>query len=275
MQQAGLNGITMFWREAGAGEPIVFLHAFPLSSEMWQAQLNALPDGWRGIAPDLRGFGRSTAGDTGPHTMELMADDVAALLDHLGLSQAVICGLSMGGYVAFALQRKHPERVRALILCNTRATADSAEAAAGRHELAAKVRKEGAQAVVTAMLPKLLSDRTKQKRPELVAEVEQMMLANQPEHIARALEGMALRKSAEDLCNQVQVSVKIIHSDDDAIIPTGDAQMMARGLRGSLRVVEDAGHLSNLEHPAVFSAHVSDFLQHLPPTFSLGSLSLT
>lgn len=275
MQQAGLNGITMFWREQGTGDPIVFLHAFPLHSAMWEAQLSALPDGWRGIAPDLRGFGHTTAGESGPHTMELMADDVVALLDHLGLSQVVLCGLSMGGYVAFALLRKYPERVRALILSNTRASADTEEARKGRHELAAKVRKDGAQVVVDAMLPKLISERSTKKQPELAGQVQQMILANQPEHIARALEGMAVRQSAEDLFAQVQMSVLLIHSDDDVIIPTGDAQIMARGMRGSLRVIEDAGHLSNLEYPAVFSSYVADFLQHLPPTFSIGSLSLT
>lgn len=275
MQQAGLNGIRMHWRETGSGEPVVFLHAFPLSGGMWDAQLSALPFGWRGIAPDLRGFGRSTAGPAGPHTMELLADDVVALLDHLGLTQAVFCGLSMGGYVGFALLRKHPGRVRALILANTRASADSPEGRLGRIELAAKVRAQGTRAVVDAMLPKLLSDHATAGKPGLVSEVQQLMMSNQPENVARALEGMAERPAADDLFSAVQVPVLVIHSDDDAIIPTGDAQIMARGMRGArLQMVHDAGHLSNLEHPAVFSSYLSDFLLHLPPAFTIDSLKL-
>jgi 3-oxoadipate enol-lactonase len=275
MQQAGLNGIRIYWREDGAGEPIVFLHAFPLSARMWDAQLSALPAGWRGIAPDLRGFGRTTAGTAGPHSMELMAEDVVALLDHLNLRHAVFCGLSMGGYVAFALLRKHPDRVRGLILANTRAAADTAESKQSRAELAARVRAQGTRAVVEAMLSKLLSDHAQADRPELVSELQQLMMANQPEQVARALEGIAERPAAEDLFAGIHVPVLVIHSDEDAIIPTGEAQIMARGIRGArLQMVHDAGHISNLEHPAVFSSYIADFLQHLPPALPIDSLKL-
>ena len=261
----------MHWREAGSGEPIVFLHAFPFNSGMWEGQLSALPPGWRGIAPDLRGFGRTPATGAGPLLMEDFADDVIALLDHLQLPTAVLCGLSMGGYIALAAHRKYADRIRGLILSDTRATADTEEGKQARAQLAAKVRAEGAQAVVGSMLPKLLSDETHKSRPELVGEVQQMMMTASPESVARALEGMAARPTSEDLFSSIHCNVLIIHGDDDAVIPRGDAQMMARGIRGArIQLVDDAGHLPNLERPDVFNRFVGDFLGHLPPNY--GSL---
>lgn len=264
----------MHWREAGSGDAVVFLHAFPLNSGMWEAQLAALPGGWRGIAPDLRGFGRTAADGTGPYLMETYADDVIALMNHLELPSAVLCGLSMGGYVALAAQRKYAGRIRGLILSDTRATADTEEGKQSRHQLAAKVRAEGTRAVVEAMLPKLLSDETRKARPEAVGEVQQMMMSAPPESVARALEGMAARVNSNDLFDSIQYPVLIIHGDDDAVIPRGDGQMMARGIRGArIQLVEDAGHLPNLERPDIFNRYVGDFLGHLPPSYGLLKLA--
>lgn len=271
--QAIVNSIRMHWREEGEGEPIVFIHGFPFNSRMWEPQLSSLPPGWRGIAPDLRGFGGSAADEAGPYTMDLFADDVAALMDHLGIRRAVICGLSMGGYVAFALHRRHRQKVRALVLCNTRPGADTEEARRNRLVQAARVRQEGVAPVVDTMLPRLVSELTKKKQPDLVVRVCEIMESTSPETMARALEGMAQRPSSEDDLRDISVATLIIHGDDDAIVPRGEAQLMARNLRGArLEMLEDCGHLSNLEYPDAFNRNLTEFLANLPPYY--GELKL-
>jgi 3-oxoadipate enol-lactonase len=173
--QHAINGVRLHWREAGAGDPLIFIHGFPFNSSMWNGQLASVPSGWRFIAPDLRGFGASEAGFNVDFSMDLFADDIIGLMDHLHVDQAVICGLSMGGYVAFSLVDRYPDRVRALILTATRASADDAAAKKGRAELAAKTRAEGVQAVVNSMLPKLVSGATRIQRPVAFSQVSSMM----------------------------------------------------------------------------------------------------
>jgi 3-oxoadipate enol-lactonase len=272
---AVINGTRLFWREEGSGEPILFVHAFPLNGGLWDQQLASLPPSWQGIAPDLRGFGRSITSGSGPQTMDLLADDLVALLDHLGLKHAVICGLSMGGYVAFSLYRRYPSRVRALILCSTRPGADSEEGKKNRAALAAKVRAEGVRAVVEAMLPKMLSEQTRASQPNLVNFVQQLIHSSQPESIARTLEGMAVRDDSQDLVPKIEVPTLIVHGEDDAIIPPGEAQLMTRGIRGArIKIMPQVGHLPNLEAAAEFNRFMKDFLENLPPFWDLGQLRL-
>src|SRR5919198_1442877 len=163
---ADVNGIKLAYSDSADGSPVVLLvHAFPLNRSMWDPQLGSLRARARVIAPDLRGFGASAAGPPGPLTMEQHGDDLAALLDHLGVREPVVyCGLSMGGYVGFAFWRRHRARVRALVLADTRATADSPEARQDRLALAAKAEAVGsAQPAIEALLPRLFSP---PRRPE-------------------------------------------------------------------------------------------------------------
>ena len=266
--QETLNGNRIHWRESGSGEAVLFVHAFPLHSGMWDTQLENLPAGWRGIAPDLRGFGRSSAWGVGPYTMDQFADDLANLLNHLRISRVVLCGCSMGGYISFAFYRKYREKVRALVLCNTRPGADTAEGKRARYQLAVRVRGEGLRAIAETTLPKLLSDDSRKRQPDLANVVQQMLHANPQETLARALEGMATRPDSEEVVRNIDVPVLIMHGAEDAVIPRGDAQMMARGIRGAkLQLLPDAGHLSNLEQPAEFNRFLNDFLVHLPPSY--------
>src|SRR5688500_2689559 len=166
--------------------PLLLLHAFPLGMAMWEPQVRALQESHRVLRFDARGFGASPPGD-GLLTMERIAEDAVALLDHLGLAHAAVCGLSMGGYAAFALYRRHPGRVSALVLADTRAAADSDEAKKGRAELAEKVRREGSAAAAEAFVPKLLGETTRRERPELVTRVREMILANPARGVCDAL----------------------------------------------------------------------------------------
>lgn len=273
--KAQINGVELYWQDAGEGEPVVFIHGFPFHSGLWAQQLEAMPAGFRGIAPDLRGFGESSAPGRGPLTMDQHADDIVGLLDHLGIRQAVICGLSMGGYIAFSLFRRHRSRVRALVLAATRSAADSPAGKLGRAESAKQVLNEGTSAIVESMLPKLFSDITPKTKPEVVEYVRGLMEVNRPEAIARALEGMALRVDSADLLREIEVSTLVIHGEDDLIVPKGEAQLMARGIRGArLELLERAGHVVNLEDSAAFNRLLKDFLDHLPLSFELNSFQL-
>ncbi|HEX6064532.1 MAG TPA: alpha/beta fold hydrolase [Longimicrobiales bacterium] len=272
--QAAINGVRLHWREAGAGDPAVFIHGFPFRSTMWGPQLEAVPHGWRFIAPDLRGYGNSEAGDL-PYSMDLFADDIIALLDRLEMEQAVICGLSMGGYIAFSLVHRYPHRVRALVLAATRANADSVEARQSRYDLAARVRVHGAMAVVESMLPKLVSGATRIHLPQVVDFVKNMMQTTNAEVMARTLEGMAARADYRAILPGINMSAMVVRGDQDEIISREDMDLLARQVRGAkYEVVSNVGHLPNLEAPDVFNQMLQTFLRVLPPAIGIGDLTL-
>jgi pimeloyl-ACP methyl ester carboxylesterase len=257
--------VQLEWREAGRGEPILFLHAFPLNSAMWGPQLAGLPAGWRGVAPDLRGFGASPEGTEAVYTMELFAGDVVALMDRLELGRAAICGSSMGGYIAFELWRLFPERVRALILCDTRAGPDSPEAARARERLAQRVEKEGNGVVEEAMLPKLVSSTTRYQHKGIVESMRAMMGETPSATMARALRGMAVRRDSEPLLRTITVPALVVVGAEDAITGRGQSEFLARGVPGArLATIDDAGHIPPLERPDEFNRVLTSFLAKLP-----------
>jgi len=267
----------MHWQEAGAGEPVLLVHGFPFDAGMWRDQLVDPPPGWRFIAPDLCGFGRSRAAEPGapasaataagvaPLTMERHADDLAALLDHLGVERAVVCGLSMGGYIALAFWRRHRERVRALVLCDTRAGPDSDQVRENRRRLAEAVSREGARAAAEANLPRLLAHATHQRAPEVVERLRRMMEAQPPAGIIGALHGMAARPDSTDLLAGIDVPALVVVGDEDAFIPLEQARALtaAIGSGARLAVIEGAGHLPPMEQPAEFNRTLAGFLASL------------
>lgn len=212
------------------------------------------------IVPDLRGFGETDA-SAGPATMNQMAQDVALLLDHLGIARATIASLSMGGYVALAFYKQLSSRVRALILADTRATADNEDAKQTREQQAQKALSEGMAGIADAMLPKLLTPETVSKRPDVVKRVRDMMLKTKPAGAAAALRGMAAREDQTELLGRISVPTLILVGIDDAITPVADSEKMHQSIAGSqLVVLENAGHVSNLERPDEFNAAIHDFL---------------
>jgi 3-oxoadipate enol-lactonase len=248
--------------DVGRGLPVVLLHAFPLNRGMWEPQIAALFGECRCIAPDLRGFGDSPK--SGPYTMDRYADDVVALMDALLIDRAVICGLSMGGYVALSLFRRHQSRVRALVLADTRATADNAEGMKKRDELIAVARNEGAGAVADQQIAGLVGKSTREKQPELVERLRNIMAGESVEGIVGALEAMRSRPDSTPILSQIDVPTLVVVGDEDAVTPPKDARAMHEAIRGSrLEVVPGAGHLSNLERPAAFNAALSDFVGSL------------
>lgn len=262
--QAILDGGRMSWSEAGgqSSDVVLLVHGFPFNSAMWAPQLEEPPPGWRLIAPDLRGFGASEL-SAGPQTMDGYAADLAALLQHLGVRDVVLCGLSMGGYAIFAFLRRHLRKARALVLCDTRAEADTAEARAARKQLALRVRQEGISAVVESMLPRLLA-RTSFRTP-VEARVRQLIEASPPESIVCALRAMATRSDSTPLLRQLGVlPTQVIVGADDVLTPPGEARLLARAIPGSfIEVIPDAGHVPNLERPRAFNTVLHRFLDGL------------
>ena len=255
---------------ATPGRTLVLLHAFPLAAGMWQPQLEAVPVGWRFIAPDLRGFGQSQVGDSSlPATIEGYAHDVVALLDHVGVEKAVIAGLSMGGYVAFALLRLVPERVAGLVLADTRAEADDEAARVSRDRMTDALSLGGAAAVFERMLPGLIGATTRASRPDVVRRVQELVLAQPVEGIRRAIQSLKSRPDSTPLLAAVPCPTLIIVGDEDQIMNVDTVRRMHARIPGAeLAVIEKAGHLSNLEQPAGFNAALLAFLNRclLPAT---------
>lgn len=258
-----VDEIQLAYTDAGMGLPVVLLHGYPFNRTLWNEQVSALSNSYRVITPDLRGHGESDA-SPGAATMGRMARDVAALLDQLGISRAVIGGLSMGGYVALAFYKQFPSRVRALILADTRAQADTEEGKQTRHQQAEKALAEGMAGIADSMLPKLLTPDTVSKHPDVVKRVRDMMLKTKPEGAAGALLGMAERDDQTSLLSQISCPTLILVGQEDTITPVRDSEKMNREIAGSrLVVIENAAHVSNLERTEQFNEELTRFLNLL------------
>lgn len=259
-----LHDLTMGYEDKGSGQPLLFIHGYPLNRTMWEPQIAGLADIARVIAPDLRGYGESDP-VPGPYSMEMLADDCAALLDAIGVTQpVVVCGLSMGGYVAFAFYRKYAARVVGLILAATRAGADSPEGKANRTKSAELAREQGAGPIVETMLSKMLSPQSYQARPELVAHVGRILESASVGGIVGALMAMRERPDSTPTLAQIDKPTLILHGADDQLISPQEAQAMHAAIKTSqLRMVPAAGHLPNLEQPELFNSAVREFINSL------------
>ena len=255
-----INNLQLAYTDTGMGRPIVLIHGYPFNRSLWNEQIAALSNSYRVIAPDLRGFGDSDAADQA--TMNQMAQDVALLMDHLEIPQAAIGGLSMGGYVALAFYKEFRSRVRALVLADTRAQADTEEGKQTRAQQADKALNEGMAGIADTMLPKLLTPDTVSKHPEMVKRVRDMMLKTKPQGAAAALHGMAQREDQTELLAKISVPTLILVGADDTITPAADSQKMHEAIAGSrLVVLEKAAHVSNLEQTEQFNQALLDFLK--------------
>jgi len=257
-----LDHIEIGYDEGGTGVPVVFVHGFPHDRTLWTPQLQGLTVQARCLAVDLRGFGETTAAP--PYSVDQYADDLAGFMDVLHIERAVIAGLSMGGYVAFAMWRRHPQRVRGLVLANTKAGADSSEAREKRKANMTVAREQGSGAIADAMITGMLGKTTRAKRPDIVNTVHRMMSSASADGIVGALQAMMDRPDSTGTLATIDVPTVVVTGDEDAIIPIEEARVLHAGIRGSsLEVIAGAGHLSNLERPAAFNHILSEFLARL------------
>jgi pimeloyl-ACP methyl ester carboxylesterase len=259
--RATVAGRPMRYLDAGSGWPVVLIHAFPLNADMWRPQLERVPDGWRFIAPDMRGFGPDAPANPGPVTLEDMADDVGVLLDQLAIDTAVIGGLSMGGYITFALFGRAPERFTGMILADTKAQADTPEGLEGRRNTIAVARGQGPAGVADAMLAKVLGKTSSARRPEVVATVRAMIERSTTEGIVGAVEAMMARRDRTPDLTRISCPTLVIVGEEDVVTPVADAVAMQNQIaRSRLVILPEAGHLSNLEVPDNFTLALGDFL---------------
>lgn len=259
-----INNTNLAYDDHGIGIPVIFLHAFPLNRGMWQGEILALlaEERYRLVTLDWRGFGESELPND-VSTMELFADDVAGLMDALGMDKAVLCGLSMGGYAGFAFLRKYPQRVQGLILADTRPGADTDEGKANRENVARLAEAQGTGAIADLQLPRLISDETRQHHAEVELRIRQMIGAATPQGIAAASRGMARRVDASDLLAGIMCPTLVIVGEHDVLTPPAVAQEYAGRIPDvQVVMIPSAGHLSNLEQPEAFLQVVSGFLRN-------------
>lgn len=257
-----VNNTNLGYSDHGMGLPVIFLPAFPLNRSMWDGEIAALltEQRYRLIALDWRGFGESDV-TRELSTMDVFADDVAGVMDALGIEKAVLCGLSMGGYAAFAFLRKYPQRLSSLILADTKPGADAPDAQANRENVAKLAETQGASAIADLQLPRLLTDYTRQQHPEVELRVRQMIESTPVPGIAAASRGMARRGDSTDLLASISCPTLVIVGAEDIITPPSIAQDYAAKIEDAQYVViPNAGHLSNLEQPETFVSVLSGFL---------------
>jgi 3-oxoadipate enol-lactonase len=250
-------------RGAGGGllGTLVLIHGFPLTARMWAPQLELAAQGWRVIAPQLRGFDGTPAA-TAATSVDDFAGDLVDLLDGLHVGEAVIGGLSMGGYIAFALFRHAARYFRGMVLADTRAPGDPPQAAEGRQRMLKAVRERGAVAAAEEMLPRLVCDATRANQPAVVDALYEMMVGNPGETVAGALLALMNRPDATPLLPSIHCPALIVVGDQDAITPPSFSEEMQRGIPGAeLVVIPEAGHMSNMEQPAAFNAALGRFLE--------------
>ncbi len=251
---------TVGLEEAGTGVPLLLLHGFPHDRTLWSAQLAAPADGARLIAVDLPGFGESESAAV--PSLDAWADWIVAVLDALEIEQAVVGGLSMGGYLAFALWRRHPTRVKGLILADTQPGADSEETRRKRVAMQAMVLASGVGKVAEAMLPGMIGKTTHETRPQAVAYLDAMMRRASVGAIHDALDALRTRADSTPTLATITVPTLILCGDEDTLTPLKESEAMHAAIADSqLAVIPGAGHASCVEHPAAFSALLSSFIR--------------
>ena len=259
-----ISGRSLSFLEAGdpaATRVLVLAHAFPVGVRIFEPQLDACRagacPGWRVIAPALPGFDGSDLLDE--VSIDAYARHVLSLLDELGIDRAVFGGVSMGGYLAFAVVRQAAERVAGLLLANTRSAPDTA--VEGRRRMLQTVEESGAGPIADAMVPKLLGNTTHQRRPDIVARVRTMILGQSVEGIGAAIRVLMSRPDSTPLLGGLRVPVLVIAGEEDVLTPAAEMEGMAAAIPHATFVqIAGAGHLSNLESPEAFNAAVNTFL---------------
>ena len=258
-----IGDIDLAYSDEGQGPPVVFLHAFPLNRTTWAPQVADLSDHYRVVTVDLRGHGESDA-PMWRYTLDRFADDVHGLLAHLGIARATFVGLSMGGYILFALYRKHPALFQALVLGDTRATADTPDAKAARFSMAQIAYRRGASAIADLMLPKLLGPASYEHREDLRDQLRRIITDNQVSGIVGDLMAMEERPDSTPLLSTITIPTLVIAGEEDLASPPEEVEGMAHQIPGSTFVrIPQAGHLSNMENPAAFNAALLSFLKSL------------
>ena len=256
------GGLELAYEEVGTGIPLLFIHGWPHNRGLWAAQLSGLALQARCLAPDLRGFGNSSVAP--PYSIDQYADDLAAFLRMMGVERAVVCGLSMGGYVALSMLRRHRDLLRGLILVSTRATADTPEGREKRARLITFVDEHGVEALANRQLKAMVGETTFDTKPDVLEALRQMMADAPRAGVTGALHAMAERRDSTDLLSGIDVPTLVVSGAQDTFTPPEQLRALADAIPHSrLEVIDAGGHVCAYERPAAFNHVVGEYLARL------------
>ncbi len=243
--------------------PVIFLHGFPFSHEMWKDQIELVGKEFRAIAYDIRGHGKSYVGEA-QFTIEHHVDDLIGLLDYLEIPKVVIVGLSMGGYITLRALERHPDRFRAAVLCDTKSEADTNEGKIKRFDGMKNVRAQGSEAFAETFSKAVFAPESFNTRPEAVALIKDIITSTPALSIAGTLLALAARTDTTPSLGQIKIPTLILVGEKDVTTPPANSQLMHEKIAGSeLHIIPAAAHMSNLENPSVFNQHLLSFLKRV------------
>lgn len=263
--KANLNGIRINYTESGnpAGLPVVFIHGFPFNSLMWTPQIKSISGNYRAITFDVRGHGESDFGD-GQYLIEFFVDDLIGLLDHLKIEKAALVGLSMGGYIALRVVERNPDRVAALVLCDTKPSVDSNEAKIRRARQIQIVKSVGIARFAEDFLKSIFSEETFIRLPSIVDMIRNIILKTSPLSVASTLIALAARTDTTQALPEIIVPTLIMVGEKDTLTTPADALEMKNQIPNSeMHIIPNAAHMSNLENSSTFNKHLFDFLEKI------------
>jgi pimeloyl-ACP methyl ester carboxylesterase len=259
------NNISISYSHSGdaAGTPVIFLHGFPFSRNMWDAQLALFKnlDGFQAIAPDIRGHGKSSV-DSGQYSIEVFVDDLIALMDELDFKKVILCGLSMGGYIALRAVEREPKRFKGLILCDTKSEADTNEGKIKRSETMKAVREKGVEVFARAFVKSIFAEKTFKKNPDAVAKIRKIIENNSPTAICGTLLALAARTDTTESLKNIDIPTLILVGEEDKLTTPENARSMQKLIKNSeIHVLKGAAHMSNLENEEEFNNYLMKFLK--------------
>jgi pimeloyl-ACP methyl ester carboxylesterase len=255
------QGVSISYSDAGSGNAVLFVHGHPFNRSMWTPQVQSLRWKYRTIAPDLRGYGKSSRGPDPVVTLETMAGDLARLLDHLSITRVCVVGLSMGGQIAMEFARAFPDRTAAAVFAATFPQAETRDGVELRNRIADRLLAEGTTLVGVEMLPRLIGPASLKKYPEIAANVYQMICATDPAGAAAAVRGRALRRDYSESLTQLKIPCLVVIGTDDGYTNVDQARAMHAAIPSSrIEVFPDVGHMPNLEDEDRFNRHLHEFL---------------
>lgn len=259
-----VNNITLSYNDVGEGDtPVIFLHGYPFNKSMWQGQLASLKSTNRVIAIDIRGFGKSTD-EKSILSLDLFGDDLIAFMDKLNIEKATVCGLSMGGYLALNVITRFPERFEALILCDTQCVADTAEGKKKRYATIEQINREGTDEFTEKFIKSVFHPDSLKNKKAVVESLRNVVHANSKQTLTAGLTALAERSETCSSLDAIRVPTLIICGREDEVTPLAQSEYMHAHIEGSLlKIIDNAGHVSNLEHPDEFNKYLQDFLNSL------------
>lgn len=256
-----VHNFHLSYDDIGEGSiPIIFLHGYPFDKTMWQLQLDFLKSSYRLISCDIRGFGKSTDEDS-PLSIDLFADDLIQFMDNLNIDKAVVCGLSMGGFIALNAMQRFPDRFEALILCDTQCISDTKEVKEKRYKIIDEIAIDGVTKFNEGFIKSVFCKDSFNNKKELVKNLHHVVFSNSQHIITQGLVALAERSETCSTLNEITIPTLIICGREDEVTPLAQSELMNETIKGStLHVIDNAGHVSNLEQPHEFNKHLLDFL---------------